>query len=126
MTATEEKKWAWGNIYDVNGMHGPFKTMKAAINNAKKRGVETVDLYTVEYPDPGDYFGLTVPLAIEEADDIAKQSAFRHGDKVFFKVKRADLREAQEDLDELMRAWAKSWVKPTAMIVKFVDTVTVS
>jgi hypothetical protein len=115
----------WGWTLD-EGVRGPFSSKEKALADAKELGETHVCLGIIEYPRPEDCFGTTINVAITDADEVALTSAYREGDDEFFKVRRANKKAAQLELDKFFKTWAKKWVEPCNKIFRFIEEVKIS
>lgn len=103
--------------YEVNGrlVQGPFCTSEErekdiALNRERE---DTIVLGTARNPAPEDYFSADAQYLADCADFAAIDDAcfVDDGDVLFACVNE---KEAQEDLDKVIKKWAKKWFYATA------------
>lgn len=117
-------EWAWTKL-DRDWVHGPFNTREEAIADAKScyGPSERVMIAVghVRYPDPSDYVMDSIYDHLESMDDAAINDEFSFCEDPPFDIPAKDLKDAQTDLTERLKAWASRWVDGQCWVLDEVE-----
>jgi len=102
-------KWCWK---DKRRVHGAFNTREDAIASAEQygSGIVTIGQYKGKV-DPGDYIPWELNQCLEIMNENALLTDYEWIEEDVFSILTEDYYDAECELGEVMRAWARKWVK---------------
>jgi len=112
---SDETGWGWMEV-DKQVAFGPHPSREEALTEAgsEAEGDEVLIGRCVE-PDPGYYVRCDAMEIAEQMDESAFDNEYHwHDGEVFSERKKGEYEsmDAQQELEEFMRAWARKWFRP--------------
>jgi hypothetical protein len=109
---SDKTEWCYAKKSERHA-HGPFDSREEAIEDAREYysgdGVFTIELGHPRYANVDECIPTDAADLVERMDEYAADNDFP-GDDPIFEIDQKDLKQADAELQELLKAWAKKWV----------------